>query len=246
MKKDDIDNLVGRVQAARTQTWTVGPTPAALDLAARCPPDRPSATVCADGTPVATFWSYLHHGPRNAEYVAWMGRHAAALLEGTLATDTATVGLALLAEVAYRNWWAGPTPSYLRGGDPHAITLRTPQHTEEIATLWGPQADEAAVLVCWFVNAGPDLLAKAWGEEGYQHVMTTLLPVLERAGRVTLDPEAVEAAVTLAGDHAEHRAPIAYALVIVALAAEEATPRDSGCPCVITADALQATLARWP
>ncbi|MCC2652785.1 MAG: Ead/Ea22-like protein [Microvirga sp.] len=37
-------------------------------------------------------------------------------------------------------WWAGPTPFYLTAGQvhqgKHPLTIRSPAHTEEIATVW--------------------------------------------------------------------------------------------------------------
>lgn len=218
LKQQDIDTLFGLAKSAMTHTWTAGPTPPHLDLASQLPPDRATATLFATAGPVATFWSYMHDGPHNATYVAWMANHATGLLSSEFDESVGDAGLALLSEVAYRDWWPGYTPFYLRGGDGDAITLRTNQHTEEIATLWGARSKDAASLICWFVNAGPDILARAWSRDGARTVIASLLPALQQHYRVRLAPDVEDVVVDLATQDADLQVPVSYAMAVAAQA----------------------------
>lgn len=56
-------------------------------------------------------------------------------------------------------WWVGPTPAYLRmgqgSGNKQPLTIRSPHHSEEIATVWTAllptEANAARIVAC--VNA---------------------------------------------------------------------------------------------
>ncbi|MBN3761259.1 hypothetical protein [Burkholderia sp. Ac-20365] len=243
MKQEDLDHLSGLLAAEPNSHWEARSTPADLDFASHQPEDRPSATIFESTEPVATFWSYMHNGPSNAAFIAWMSRHVRALIAGELADDVATEGLKLLSDVTYRDWLPGPTPFYLRGQNVGTVTLRSAQHTEEIATVWAPRAEERAGLMCWFAAGGADLLARAWGTEGCIRVISAMLGALD-VSRVKLDAGVIGAAVEIVEEQRDHRIPIAYALDVVKDACWEARSQRDNDTAVATADFIHAFHSR--
>lgn len=96
-------------------------------------------------------------------------------------------------------WWCGPTPGYLDGNQSQhpgmgpSITIRSPAHTEEIATVWTyllPTEANASLIA-----AAPDmhaLLGQAWGalnfilafyEPGQRYLDTEAWKNAEASGR---------------------------------------------------------------
>ena len=182
--------------AAEPEWWSVGPTPTELDRASRSPVTMRTATIMDRDEAVGTFWSCLMDGEANAAAAHWCASNGRALMSGRTALD-AGEGLRLLAAVRYAGWWPGPTPGYLAGSDQAAVTLRSPEHTEEVATFWRGRAETAARVVTVVMSAAPDLIAANLGEGGASAVIAALCP--RSSMPEVVEPGALARTIALAG-----------------------------------------------
>lgn len=226
LKPADTDFFAKLVSDIGAQSWRDGITPSDHDFASRSPSTARSASIFGDdGDVVGTFWSYMHDGVANAEYVAWMGRNAQALMSGRSDTDTVAEGLRLASGLAYTDWWPGPTPVYLRGAHSEAVTLRTNSHSEEIATFWGGSASGAAGVAAMLVNAGPDILANT---AGCRPVIEAMMPGIARGEVTDFSEDVVDELVAVVSGFTGERVPVATSLLVLRQAADSAFRSGAG------------------
>jgi hypothetical protein len=242
LKPADTDLFAKLVSDVSAQSWRDGATPSDYDFASKSPATARSASIFGDdGDIVGTFWSYMHDGVANAGYVAWMGRNARALMSARAAPDTVAEGLRLAAGLAHTNWWAGPTPFYLRGTHAEAVTLRTNSHTEEIATFWGGRAPGAAEAAAMLVNAGPDILANT---AGCRPVIEAMMPGIGRVAAADFSQDVPDEVVAVASGFADERVPVATSLLVLRQAANGACHSGGGRR-LVTASDVRAVVERW-
>jgi hypothetical protein len=242
LKTADTDFFAKLVLDVGAQSWRDGITPSDYDFASRSPATARSASIFgADGDIVGTFWSYMHDGVPNAEYVAWMGRNAQDLMSGRSGPDTVAEGLRLAAGLAYTDWWPGPTPFYLRGAHAEAVTLRTNSHSEELATFWGGRAPGAAEVAALLVNAGPDILANT---AGCRPVIEAIMPTIGRGAAADFSEDVADEMVAAVSGFADERVPVARSLLVLRQTASSAYQSGRG-RCLVTGSDIRAVVERW-
>jgi len=104
-------------------------------------------------------------------------------------TESTLDQLEALDKGAYGQWFAGPTPGFIANAvtsthDRRPCTIRTPEHTEELATFWAYLMDGEmhAHLVCLMRNSLPDLVRLARvGLQVESHQLLEQIPPQEKS-----------------------------------------------------------------